>query len=332
MKKIMWISTGGTIASVPTSGGLAPQTIKKGLREIVSAFLDEVEIVNLEMFKLDSSNIQPEEWCLLAKKIIEVQDDVEGIVVTHGTDTMGYTASALSFMLAKVKIPVVLTGSQLPLSHNLSDGVDNLRTAIAMATSGKRGVFVAFNRHVMLGSRAVKVKTQGFDAFESVNADYVAKVDSRGLIINESLLNFNSDKVNFIQDCSKDVELIKLTPGLNPKVFDAYLSIGVKALVIEAFGVGGLSFERRDIISKLKMLVNNGVIVVVKSQCLYENSNFNIYEVGKKALDIGVIEVYDMTTEAAVTKLMCALKISEDKEEIATIMRTNVVNDILMGN
>ncbi len=328
MKKILWISTGGTIASVPTSAGLVPASMKKGLRDVVSAFLDEIELINFEIYSLDSSNIQPEEWCALADKIHEMQHEVDGILCTHGTDTLAYTASALSYMLGSVSIPVVLTGSQLPLHHVLSDGVDNLRTALAMASSAVPGVYVAFNRHIILGTRAVKVRTQGFDAFESVNFEYAGKVDSRGLVINQQVIQFPVHSVRFKRECNKDVLLVKLIPGMNPEIFDAFLRMGIKGIVIEAFGIGGLSFERRDLITKLKNLVDHGVIVVVKSQCLYENSDFNIYEVGKKALDIGVIEAYDMTSEATVTKLMCALSITNCPEKIKQIMHTNSVNEI----
>ena len=143
------------------------------------------DITVRDVMCLDSSNIRPEEWQLIAQEIFEQRTDYDGIVVSHGTDTMAYTASAVTFMLPNIDRPVVFTGSQLPLRDILSDGPDNLRTAFAMAASGKSGVFLAFDRKVMLGCRAVKVRASGFSAFESVNARYAAQVSNLGLVINE---------------------------------------------------------------------------------------------------------------------------------------------------
>ena len=157
----------------------------------------------------------------------------------HGTDTMAYTASVLSFMLQNVPIPVVLTGSQLPILHPLTDAMDNIRCAFAMAATSLPGIFLAFNRKIILGCRAVKVRTTGFDAFESVNCRYVATIDSNGLNINHKLLpNISGDFVLKDSVCS-DVFLIKLTPGLNPAIFDMLLEMNYKGIVIEAFGAGG---------------------------------------------------------------------------------------------
>ena len=137
---------------------------------------------------LDSSNISPEEWKLIARAIFEKRKGFDGIVVSHGTDTMAYTASAVTFMLPGIDVPVVFTGSQLPLADMLSDGPDNLRTAFAMAATGKPGVFLAFDRKVMLGCRAVKVRASGFSAFASINARYVAQVSNRGLVTQDAAL------------------------------------------------------------------------------------------------------------------------------------------------
>ncbi len=190
MKKILWITTGGTIASVSSESGLVPSQDAADLLQAIGTLISGIKIVTEDLFTLDSSNIQPEEWRMIARRIHAVYQQVDGIVLTHGTDTMAYTASALSYMLLGIPIPVVLTGSQLPLSHPLSDGVDNLRCAFAMAASQVPGVYVAFDRRIILGTRAVKVKTQGFDAFESVNQKLAGRVDSRGLTINTKVTDF----------------------------------------------------------------------------------------------------------------------------------------------
>ena len=168
-KKILLLTTGGTIASLPGGEGLEPQRSDVMEREL-NQLRTYYDITVKDVMCLDSSNIRPQQWQTIAESIHEFKSGFDGIVVSHGTDTMAYSASAVTFMLPGVDIPVVFTGSQLPLADMLSDGPDNLRTAFAMAASGINGVFLAFDRRIMLGCRAVKVRASGFSAFESVNA------------------------------------------------------------------------------------------------------------------------------------------------------------------
>ncbi len=308
-KKILLLTTGGTIASRVTEEGLAPGLSGEELVSMLPGRLAEYyDIRVLDILRLDSSNIQPEEWQLIARRIYENLGDFDGMVVTHGTDTLAYTASMLSFMLRRLPIPVVLTGAQLPVEHPLTDAVTNLRTALAMAASGVAGVFVAFDRRILLGCRTVKTHTLDFSAFESVNWPPVAEVDGTGLHIDPAALPPREKGACELRDnVEPKVFLIKLTPGFDPAVFDMLAGMRYRGIVIEAFGAGGLHFVRRDLIAKLRRAAESGITVVVCSQCLYEPSNFSLYQVGLKALEQGVIEGHDMTTEAAVTKLMWAL-------------------------
>lgn len=321
MKNILLLTTGGTIASTPTSDGLKPTAGGEGILGLLGQTGCNVTIRDL--LTLDSSNIQPEEWQLIAKTIYQSRTEYDGIVITHGTDTMAYTASMLSFMLQNIELPVVLTGSQLPIFAPLSDAPDNLRTAFAMAQSEVSGVFVAFDRKVLLGCRCVKIRTRGFDAFESVNLPPVAVVSSDGLVINPMTLPPKHGACSLSDEVDSHVTLIKLIPGLDPKLLLAAADVGCRGMVLEAFGSGGLAFIRRDLVSALESLVERGIPVVVCSQCLYERSDMTTYEVGRKALQKGVIPAGDMTSEAAVTKLMWVLpRIKSVKEAAAYFTRS----------
>ncbi len=327
-KKILVLATGGTIASEAGENGLEPSLQAGNFLPYLVGVAENYEITTKDILHLDSSNIQPEEWVIIARSVYEAHKDYDGIIITHGTDTMAYTSSILSYMLRNIPIPVVLTGSQLPMTHPLTDAADNMRYAFAMAASGVPGIFLSFNRKIILGSRAVKVRTTGFDAFESVNYPYIAQIDSNGLNINEKKITMPKGECELLDSLCPDVFLIKLTPGLNPEIFDVLLQMNYKGIVIEAFGAGGLHFINRDLISKLEKMVESGISVVVSSQCLYERSDLSIYQVGQLALEKGVISAYDMTTESAVTKLIWALGQTKDPKEIKKIFETNYTGEI----
>lgn len=329
-KKILIITTGGTLASTAGKEGLEPQLNSKDILSRIDGITAHFEVQFLELFSMDSSNIQPEEWSILAETVYENHTKQDGIVIIHGTDTMAYTSSILSYMLVNIKVPIVLTGSQLSIANPLADAVENCRSAIHMAGSGVPGVFVAFNRKIILGTRASKLRTVSFDAFESINRDNMAVINSNGLEFTNALsdLPIHNDPCVLKSKVSDKVFLLKLIPGTNPEIFDMIYKMGYKGIYIEAFGIGCLPFLNRDLTEKIERAVKNGMTILVGTQCLYDGSNLEIYQTSQKILELGVISAGNMTSEAAVTKLMWVLGQTENKEEIRKYFNMDLAGEV----
>ena len=308
-QRILWLCAGGTIACRPGRDGLCPALDSHALLSHLESMTPTYDIHPLDLFSLDSSNIQPVHWQTAARCIYQELSSHpwDGIVLTHGTDTMGYTAAMLSYMLENPPVPIVLTGSQLPLEHALTDGYENLRCAFAMAASGVPGVFVAFQHRIILGTRAVKTRSSRFDAFESVNLPPVGTVSAAGLRLERHLIPAIQGEFALRDNCNDRVFLIKLTPGIRPEVFRWLAKAGYRGLVIETFGAGGMAFLRRNLVECLGEITAQGIPVAAVSQCLYDGSDLSIYESGRMALQNGIWGARDMTTEAAVTKMMWCL-------------------------
>ncbi|MBR4435697.1 MAG: asparaginase [Clostridia bacterium] len=328
MKRIDLISTGGTIACVPTETGLKPELSAKELLNLIEG--DNSDINCTDLFSMDSSNIQPEEWITIAEAIKSRVGNSGGIVVTHGTDTMAYTASMLSFMLAGIPIPVVITGSQHPAVYPDSDGRRNLENAIVAAKSLVGGVYICFGNSLMLGCRAVKTRTTSLNAFESINYPPIGTVSNgRMLALYNPVLPTG---FTFSTDIDPRVALVKLIPGMSPKLIECCIECNIRGVVVEAFGLGGMHSIRRNHLEAIRRLMKQGLPVVLTSQCLYEQSTPDIYEVSRPLRELGIISAGDMTTEAAITKLMWVLGRTNDMEEVRSLMQKNLVGELTEWN
>lgn len=327
-KKVLIINTGGTLSSVARKHGLTPGLTTSSMLRELHVVAGEAELITQEFSSLDSANIFPEDWVRLAQVISRQRDDYDGMVVIHGTDTLAYTSSMLSFMLQNIHIPIVITGSQLSISNPVADAMENLRCAIYMAQSGYPGVFVAFNRKVMLGCRTSKVRSLSFDAFDSINCENVAEISSIGMKINTHVLPQRNGIFRLQDRYCPDVAVIKLFPGIHREVLRMYAENGYRAFFIEAFGLGGMPFLKHDFISGISRLTEQGITVLVGTQCRFEGSSLEIYETGRRALEAGALQAYDMTAEAAVTKLMWVLGQTEDPAEIREYFQLNLCGEV----
>ena len=315
---VLLIYTGGTIGMIenPETGALENFNFDHLLKHVPELKRFNYRISSYQFDPpIDSSDMEPAFWAKLVEIINYNYDSFDGFVILHGTDTMAYTASALSFMLENLSKPVILTGSQLPLGAPLSDAEINLSCAIEAACQGVAGTYVCFNRKLILGTRAVKTHTLSFDAFDSVNRSLSGMVDSNGVHFLRPQRIYMPYQLR--PEVDSRVFLLKLFPGTQPDVLDFIAQAGYRGLVIEAFGLGGLHYIRRNLVEKLRMLRRNGVRILVLTQCMYEKADLSIYEVGTQLLRTDVLSGMDLTTEAAVTKLMWALA-QENTDELLT--------------
>lgn len=328
MKHILMIGTGGTIASEMSPDGLTPEISSEQLLAAVPRIGELCEVDCLQLYSLDSTSLRPVHWQGLARAIRKRYDDYDGFVVSHGTDTMAYTAAALSYLIQGSPKPIVLTGAQKPIWFDGTDSKRNLTDAFLYACRGCGGVQIVFNGKVILGTRARKTFSKSFQAFSSVNFPDLAVLQDERLL--QYIRCESLERPVFYDRLDPHVGLLKLIPGVEDELA-AFMLERYDGLIIESFGVGGLpDYEGGRLDAILRGAVARGKIVVMTTQVPNEGSDLTVYHVGRRLKSsMNLLEAYDMTTEAAVAKLMWILGQTRGFAEAERLFYTPVARDIL---
>jgi L-asparaginase len=337
MKKLLLLYTGGTIGMVQDQKGILVPFDFNNITENVPELsrLDyQVVVISFDPI-LDSSNMNMDTWIEMASIIEKNYDDYDGFVILHGSDTMAYTASALSFMLENLAKPVILTGSQLPIGEIRTDAKENLITALEIAAAKDENghaivneVCIYFDYKLFRGNRSKKTDANKFEAFSSPNFPILAEAGVH--------INFNSEmlmprsEASFVvhKKLKNPISLLKIFPGISPAYVDAVISAqGVKAIILEGFGAGNTSTDDWFVAS-LQQAVASGILILEITQCMGGNVEIGRYETSKHLAKMGVVGGLDLTFEAAITKLMFLFGQELSLNEIANQLTQNLRGEI----
>jgi len=336
MTKILIIYTGGTIGMVndPKTGTLIPfdfEQIQENVPEL--ARLDYHLSVHSFNPILDSSNMDPLIWKELAELIEEKYETFDGFVILHGSDTMSFTASALSFMLQNLAKPVVLTGSQLPIGEIRTDAKENLITALEIAATKKDGksmvpeVCVYFDYQLFRGNRSIKNDSEKFEAFTSPNYPILAEAGVNLDFFPNYILPIPTTAFKIHTNFNSNIGVLKMYPGITENSVKAITESNVNAIILEAFGSGNTT-TADWFIKCLQNAIANDKIVVDISQCKGGSVQLGMYETSRKLQKMGILSGYDMTFEATVTKLMYLMGLGISNEEIREQMEISISGEL----
>lgn len=331
------LSTGGTVASVIDykTGAVHPAFTADDLLRATPELVDHANITAKAIFNILSENMNPEYWIKTAESIYdEINNGADGIIIAHGTDTMHYTASALSFMI-DTPVPIVITGAQRSSDRPSSDAFTNLMASVTAAKSDIAEVTICMHSSeddpqcdLHRGNRARKMHTSRRDTFTSINMNPLATINNNKISIvdeNVSYTKRNSTDLKLNNNLAKKVALIKMYPGIDPELIDVYIDNNYEGIVLEGTGLGHCSDE---VITKISRATSENIPVVMTSQCLFGRTNMNVYSSGRRLLHEQVISVNDMLPETAYTKLLWAVGQSDNVDEIRKIMQTNLKGEM----
>lgn len=333
MGKIGIIYTGGTIGMTRTKDGYAPRSgyLAKALSHIEDLYRDSIPQWDLEEITplLDSSDMAVEDWNRIANLIRDRYEDYDGFVILHGTDTMAYTASALSFMLENLSKPVILTGSQIPLCELRSDGRDNLITSLLIAGSGKiKEVCLYFGGHLLRGNRSTKYSADGLLAFRSPNYPYLADAGIE-IRYSETLFRRPDEGPFRVRNFEPiPIGVIKVFPGIQFDIFEPIMTERLKGIVIETFGAGNIPGHGNALLPIIKKAFAHGTVLTVCSQCPEGTVTLGAYAASAALKQAGAVSGCDMTTEAAVAKLYYLFSCGYDTETIKVKMEIDLRGEL----
>ena len=328
MKKILMIGTGGTIASEMTPEGLTPELNTRQLLDFIPDIGKLCRVDCIQLYNLDSTNICPENWLGVVDTLRKNYDAYDGFVISHGTDTMAYTAAALSYLIQGSPKPIILTGAQKPIWFDGTDSKRNLTDAFLYACRGCGGVQIVFNGKVILGTRARKTFSKSFQAFSSVNYPDLAVLQDERLL--QYIRTESLPRPIFYDTLCQNVGLLKLIPGTKRELVE-FMVERYDGIVVESFGVGGLpDYPGQEFYPVVRQAVERGRIVVMTTQVPNEGSDLSVYHVGGHLKStLRLLEAFDMTTEAAVCKLMWILGQTKEFERVRELFNRPVAWDIL---
>lgn len=327
MKKIHLIFCGGTITMQKDSNGqLLPHYSGEDILKKIPQLGTIAHLSYESVTNIDSSNMTPDVWKALALTIEKAYEQYDGFVVVHGTDTMAYTASALSFAITHLDKPIVLTGAQKAIDDIPSDAVSNLTNAIKVATMGVGEVMIVFGTLILRGNCSTKISESSLNAFESPLVDPLGEISLEPTFKKHYAKQRKAQSSLVVQaDFDPNIAVVSIHPGFNPAVILNALISNCHGLIIEAFGAGNIPDTLTETLTKAK---NFQVPIVVLSQCHKGITRMHIYKVGYQALKAGVIPGRDLTVEAASTKLMWALSKTKNLTEIKKIMQKNIAGEL----
>ena len=317
--KILVISTGGTIASSQGEDGLVPTMPGEALLKEVPQLGGIADFEVLNLLSLDSSNINHGDWVKIIESIVANEKNFDAFVVSHGTDTMAYTAAALSFVLRRFPHPVVITGAMLPMGDPKTDARDNLLHAFmfakAMKEQNRSGVSICFAGILIHGPRAKKISAKRMNAFESVFYPTIGTIEGDAAVLTH-MPSINTTEMIDWEHIAFDASIlpVKIFPGFPARYMEQCVSIRPKAIVVECFGLGGMPYLGENLFPAVARALEMGIIVIITTQCPQGGVDLTTYAIGQKILKLGVISAEDMGFEAIVAKAMWLLpRISPDR-------------------
>ncbi|MEE1313514.1 MAG: asparaginase [Lachnospiraceae bacterium] len=323
MKRILLLTTGGTIASVPSQHGLSPSA-NSSLLDAIPELGTLCHLTVRQILNLDSTNLQPEDWKTIANEVFFALPLYDGIIITHGTDTMAYTASALSYMINNLEKPVILTGSQLPITAPGTDAKQNLWDAILTALSGRPGVHIVFHSRILDGRKSTKIHSVDFNAFAHADGSnpigYIK--DQKTIFLSDSVKTSRLPSTLTDKFCT-NIALFQIFPGFSPDFIIHAIDSGVKGIIINGYGSGNVPGTGRSILPALQYASKKKIPVILGTQCTYGGCSCDTYEVGSMALQAGALSAGKMSTESTVVLLMMLLGKEPNYKEIPFLWQQN---------